>query len=252
MMQWNDPQRLNASPRELKALRMALSIWESLKGPWWVKLISLPLGLLFMAWVTPSSRTTGTLITAAIWNQDVVDNMVYLKNTIDQSLLWVDMLTKTSIVSSTTETTVATKSVAASGMGANGGFIYELYADVTNNTGGNQNAIFRFKFGATTIFADTHVVGTGASPTRFHWKFTVINNNSASAQIARAELDIVATTADSQTAISVASRQVMNNVATENTTGALNAVVTLQLGASDANLSAIVYAPIFRGPILNS
>lgn len=27
-----------------------------------------------MAWVSPSTRTTGTLITAAIWNQDVVTN----------------------------------------------------------------------------------------------------------------------------------------------------------------------------------
>lgn len=32
-----------------------------------------------MAWVSPSSRTTGTLITAAIWNQDVVDNPLLLK-----------------------------------------------------------------------------------------------------------------------------------------------------------------------------
>lgn len=31
-----------------------------------------------MAWVDGSSRTTGTLITAAIWNQDVVDNAQFL------------------------------------------------------------------------------------------------------------------------------------------------------------------------------
>lgn len=29
-----------------------------------------------MAWVTPSTRTTGDLITAAIWNQDVVANPI--------------------------------------------------------------------------------------------------------------------------------------------------------------------------------
>lgn len=34
------------------------------------------------AWVAPSSRTTGTLITAAIWNQDVVDNPTALKASI--------------------------------------------------------------------------------------------------------------------------------------------------------------------------
>lgn len=32
-----------------------------------------------MAWVTPSTRSTGTLITAAIWNADVVANPQYLK-----------------------------------------------------------------------------------------------------------------------------------------------------------------------------
>lgn len=32
-----------------------------------------------MAWVSPSTRTTGTLITAAIWNQDVVANPIALR-----------------------------------------------------------------------------------------------------------------------------------------------------------------------------
>lgn len=32
-----------------------------------------------MSWVAPSSRTTGTIITATIWNQDVVDNPIALR-----------------------------------------------------------------------------------------------------------------------------------------------------------------------------
>lgn len=32
-----------------------------------------------MAWVGPATRTTGTLITAAIWNQDIVDNSIALR-----------------------------------------------------------------------------------------------------------------------------------------------------------------------------
>lgn len=32
-----------------------------------------------MAWATPSSRTTGTLMTAAIWNSDAVDNPIALR-----------------------------------------------------------------------------------------------------------------------------------------------------------------------------
>lgn len=32
-----------------------------------------------MAWVTPTSRSTGFLVTAAVWNQDIVANTQYLK-----------------------------------------------------------------------------------------------------------------------------------------------------------------------------
>lgn len=32
-----------------------------------------------MSWVTPTSRATSFLVTAAVWNQDVVDNVKYLK-----------------------------------------------------------------------------------------------------------------------------------------------------------------------------
>ena len=32
-----------------------------------------------MAWITPTTRSTGTLITASIWNQDAVDNPIALR-----------------------------------------------------------------------------------------------------------------------------------------------------------------------------
>ena len=32
-----------------------------------------------MPWVTPATITTGTLVTAARWNQDVVDNVIALR-----------------------------------------------------------------------------------------------------------------------------------------------------------------------------
>jgi hypothetical protein len=35
-----------------------------------------------MTYTAPTTRTTGTLITAAIWNTDVVDNITYLKSSI--------------------------------------------------------------------------------------------------------------------------------------------------------------------------
>lgn len=43
-----------------------------------------------MAWITPSARTTGDLITAAIWNQDVVANPIALYDSLrSTNELWV-------------------------------------------------------------------------------------------------------------------------------------------------------------------
>lgn len=52
-----------------------------------------------MAYSAPSSRSTGTLITASIWNQDVVDNMVHVASMKAQS-------TALSAASSATETNI--------------------------------------------------------------------------------------------------------------------------------------------------
>lgn len=45
----------------------------------------LPVG---MAWVTPTSRSTGDLITAAIWNQDVVSNVIALEQRVQTLLVY--------------------------------------------------------------------------------------------------------------------------------------------------------------------
>lgn len=37
-----------------------------------------------MAWTNPTTRSTGNLITASIWNTDLVDNLNYLKGVADQ------------------------------------------------------------------------------------------------------------------------------------------------------------------------
>ena len=37
-----------------------------------------------MAWVSPSVRATGDLITASIWNVDLKDNLLYLKTETDK------------------------------------------------------------------------------------------------------------------------------------------------------------------------
>jgi hypothetical protein len=38
-----------------------------------------------VSWSAPSLRTTGTLITASIWNNDLVNNILFLKTPIDNN-----------------------------------------------------------------------------------------------------------------------------------------------------------------------
>ncbi len=40
-----------------------------------------------MAWTAPSTRSTGDLITASIWNTDLTDNLAYLKTEMDKAIL---------------------------------------------------------------------------------------------------------------------------------------------------------------------
>lgn len=56
-----------------------------------VKDILLLLPFLGAAWVSPSSRSTGEIITASIWNQDVVNNIQFLYDRIPRrATLWHD------------------------------------------------------------------------------------------------------------------------------------------------------------------
>jgi len=46
-----------------------------------------------MAWTNPTLRTTGELVTAAIWNTDIVDNLNYLKTNASLEGTWTPTLT---------------------------------------------------------------------------------------------------------------------------------------------------------------
>lgn len=83
---WNPPRKLSAfeaytltarqhEQRGLRAyLRRALEMSQLTREP----LLKTALMLPFFAWTTPTTRSTGDLITAAIYNTDIVDNLIYL------------------------------------------------------------------------------------------------------------------------------------------------------------------------------
>lgn len=55
-------------------LRVGLSLWSGGELPLWRAL----LGLMFYAYTAPTTRSTNDVITASIWNVDLVDNITYL------------------------------------------------------------------------------------------------------------------------------------------------------------------------------
>lgn len=54
-----------------------------------------------MAWVTPVNRATGDIITAAIWNQDIVSNLIALDATFDRLLAQIAIASTSSGIAGT-------------------------------------------------------------------------------------------------------------------------------------------------------
>lgn len=73
---WTPPRKLTDGSKigTLDVLKMAWDMHRATDTP----LLSALLGVSLMAWTDPTTRSTSDLITAAIWNTDLVDNLTYL------------------------------------------------------------------------------------------------------------------------------------------------------------------------------
>ncbi|HEY5988858.1 MAG TPA: hypothetical protein VIV12_21130 [Streptosporangiaceae bacterium] len=99
---WNPPRRLTEDPLQrveqatpypstrwglVNALIAYVVLWRGLDWAVWKKLLLLPGIVLFSAWTAPTTRSTGVLITAAICNVDLVDNLTFLHNRVEDVLI---------------------------------------------------------------------------------------------------------------------------------------------------------------------
>jgi hypothetical protein len=197
-----------------------------------------------MAWTAPTQRSTGTLITAAIYNADIIDNITFLGVTHDHSgdsgdggtlsgLPDADDYEKT--VNSAAETVHHSYTIAANSMSDEGFFVVEWWVAGSNTSGAGCNIDFVVDFGATEIWAETDSMGNTEHHVSYI-KIAVFNQAATGAQGVT-----IIWACDHGAAIDTAAGEAVtvHNVyyatAAEDTTGALTLNLSLQMSAAHAN-----------------
>lgn len=149
------------------------------------------------------------------------------------------------VVSTAAETTVYTYSVPANTLSTNRALRITVIGDYLNNTGGGDTFTFRVKYGSTTYLTAAWSTSTNANRKAFTGQFILSASGATNTQVAMgwasladgadtANADGTMTTTQSSTNKLLAGT--LNNGA-EDTTGALNLVLTADHAASSANLS---------------
>ncbi len=103
-----------------------------------------------MAWTTPTTRATGDLITAAIWNADLVDNLSYLKTEVDKYGALLVYNTETGTGGVATEVTICTLAVPANTLSTNKSLLGRMSFQF-DSAGAGRTFTIRIKYGATTL-----------------------------------------------------------------------------------------------------
>lgn len=109
-----------------------------------------------MAWTTPRTWSFGELVTAALLNTHIRDNLNILKTSVanDGKLAFNPKCyntTLSSISNSTTPTLIASWTVPANELATGNMIDFPCLVDVFNNTGSSQNVTFTAYYGGTTV-----------------------------------------------------------------------------------------------------
>lgn len=142
-----------------------------------------------MAWTNPTTRTTGTLITASIWNTDLVDNLAYLYSTQNSFPTPVKSVANGSkIVNTVTETDIITYTIPANTLytgSANYAYLMEGRIIAYNNRGSSDNGpAIKFYYGGTAHYTRAGGASELANGTYFllDYRFMVAGDGSTTVQ----------------------------------------------------------------------
>ena len=144
-----------------------------------------------MAWTTPRDWTSGEIVTEAMMDTHVRDNLLHLYDVGGAAVY--RKTTEKDIVNTTTETDLLNGevTVAAGVMSTNKMLRAVLVGDYLNNSGSQPNQTVKIKLGATDLWVGT-VTAAAVQAARRAWRieFTVANLASASSQFMEGALVI--------------------------------------------------------------
>lgn len=153
------------------------------------------------------------------------------------------------LVSSNTETTIATYTIPANQLDIDRLFRFRIYGALFNNTGVNNGVTFRAKFNGTTYVTDATLNAIGTSAANYTAAFLEYNILQAGDN-ANQNIYYKNESATTPLGTAAASRSttVGANIAAISTTSDRVALITAQLSANNANLSwttSNVYAEFY-------
>lgn len=150
-----------------------------------------------MSWTTPTTRATGDLITAAIWNTDVVNNLKEIggerygvAGTYDLN----NTVTESSLIAGAAASGTTGWQIAAGALGTSGHIEGFLILDWMNNDSTQRSVILKLKLGGATLDttgAITDATTSSSSRKTLRYDFKVANVGAANSQAASVGYQLV-------------------------------------------------------------
>ena len=149
-------------------------------------------------------------------------------------VLSVDTTETTVIQTSTAEETVISKSVPANTLSTNGLLRFKLWFDGIQNSGGNVNITWKMKYGSTTMASFVTTVATATS--RFDGYINGYIKGDTATNAQEGQLEVFASeTAGGATGTRIP-RTLDSGTSAEDSTSALNFILTAQSSVSNGNI----------------
>lgn len=138
------------------------------------------------AYVTPTSRSTGFVVSAARWNQDVVDNMIAVRTAVLDSVVNVTAATDMTITATGDEVVLgdALRILSTGTDPANvGGLTYDT--DVKAPTLKTDAGLYRLVGCLSSTTADSSSIANTTTPTNFSQTFDIPANSLTAGKVIR-------------------------------------------------------------------
>lgn len=196
-----------------------------------------------MGWTTPTTRISGELITASKWNQDLTDNLIFLKDRGDAGRTIAAGVSETSVFSTTTETDIMSITLPANYLATGSQIVIEIPVQLKNTTGSARTITVRCRYGAG---GSVGVAIAMSAPAMTYYSLIRATLLGQGASSQRAVVQILGMPVNVDLFAGGAAAMM-----TTDSTAAQQLKVTIQNGFSSASLGAVGYGYKVTGPHKN-